>query len=253
MTSQTSESDTPLFYRDPQLISSRDHAHWRIRDGGVEFAQQTIAVPIVIGEFIAAARCFPILFSAAGDTINPIALLGLDANNLFVKNGRWIEGVYIPAYVRRYPFGFIEHRDGVALGIDAASERIVRDGDEGQPLFESGEPTDVTRQALQFCDAYRAEADVTQAFCQALQTQNLLIDRRADATLPNGRKFAVDGFRIVDVNKFRALDAASVVEWHHKGWLALVHHHLASLDRFEDLLARRGARDRESLSDQAVA
>lgn len=239
-------SPTPLFYRDPQLISSRDHAQWRIKDGDVSFARDTIAVPIVVGEFKAALRSFPILFTAAGEQISPIALLGLDADNLFVNEGRWSEGAYVPAYVRRYPFGFIAHRDGIALGIDAACDRIVRDGDEGEPLFESGEPTDVTRQALQFCDTYRVESQMTQAFCEALQARDLLIDRRADATLPSGRKLGIDGFRIVDEARFRALDAASIVEWHNKGWLALVHFHLASLERFEDLLARRGKRDRES-------
>jgi len=237
------ETALPLFYRDPQLISSVTHARWRLKPGDAAFAADAIAVPIVVGEFIAALRNFPILFTGGQGETSPIALLGLDATNLFVNEGEWAQGTYVPAYVRRYPFGFIAHGNGFALGIDTVSERIVRAGDEGAPLFTNGEPTDLTKQALQFCDAYRAETDATRAFCAALLSKELLIDRRADAVLPSGRKLGVDGFQIVDASKFGALDSKTVVEWHHKGWLALVHFHFASLDRFEDLVARRVAHE----------
>jgi hypothetical protein len=248
-----STSALPLFYRDPQLISSATHADWRLKPGDVSFARDAIAVPIVVGEFTATLRNFPILFAAGGGEVGPIALLGLDRSNLFVADGTWSEGTYVPAYVRRYPFGFIAHRDGFALGIDVACERIVRSGDEGTALFENGKPADLTRQALRFCDAYRAEAAATRDFCQALQSKQLLIDRRADATLPNGRKLGLDGFQIIDAPKLARLDTGSIAEWHHKGWLALAHFHLASLDRFEDLLVRRGARDNKKAGTQAGA
>ena len=238
----------PLFYKNPQLVSASVHGDWRLKPGDFSFAKDAIAVPIVVGEFTATLRNFPILFTSGGAEIGPIALLGLDASNLFVDDGKWTDAAYVPAYLRRYPFGFIAHPDGFALGIDAASERIVQSGEEGARLFDNGEPSQLTKQALQFCEAYRAESAATREFSQALKNKGLLIDRCADATLPNGRKLGIEGFQIVDAPKFKALDAATIIEWHHKGWLALVHFHLASLDRFEDLVARRGARDGETNS-----
>lgn len=147
----------------------------------------------------------------------------------------------MPAYVRRYPFGFIatSNPDGFALAIDAGSERLTREGTEGTPLFENGQPSALTQQAMAFCDAFHGEAQATQAFCKALAEADLLIDRRADATLADGRKLGIDGFCIVDAEKFAKLDDAAVLEWHRKGWLALVHFHLASLERFSALLARQ--------------
>ena len=64
----------------------------------------------------------------------------------------------------------------------------------------------------------------------------LLIDRRADATLPDGRKLGLDGFQVIDTERFANLDEAVVLDWHRRGWLALVHFHLASLERFGALL-----------------
>lgn len=71
---------------------------------------------------------------------------------------------------------------------------------------------------------------------------DLLIDRRADATLPDGRKLGLEGFQIVDAEKFAGLADDVVLDWHRKGWLALVHFHLSSLERFSALLTLQAAR-----------
>jgi len=242
MTDPTSDASAlPLFYRDPQPLSSAAHSEWRLRDGDVGFAADTAYAPIVVGELAAASAAYPVLFS--GETAQPIVVLGLEQANLFVVDGRWDVSAYVPAYVRRYPFGFIAtvNPEGFALAIDAGSDRIVRAGEEGAPLFEDGKPSELTRQALSFCDAFQGEASATLAFGQALKAQDLLIDRRADATLKDGRKLGLDGFQIVDVERFNALPDDVVVDWHRKGWLAMVHFHLASLDRFRNLLDRMSA------------
>nr|WP_316629357.1 SapC family protein [uncultured Brevundimonas sp.] len=242
MTTPTQEASAlPLFYRDPQPLSSAAHAEWRLLDGDVSFAADTAYAPIVVGELAAASAAYPVLFS--GDTVQPIVVLGLQQSNLFVTNGRWDPAAYVPAYVRRYPFGFIAtvNPEGFALAIDAGSDRVVKTDGEGAPLFEDGKPSELTRQALSFCDAFQGEAAATQAFGQALKAQDLLIDRRADATLKDGRKLGLDGFQIVDVERFNALPDDVVIDWHRKGWLAMVHFHLASLDRFRNLLDRMNA------------
>lgn len=244
MTTQDSSATPhlPLFYREPVALSNQNHAVWRLTDGDQEFAATTPYVPIVAAEIAASARSYPVVFAASD--AQPIAVLGLERANLFVADGRWAPDVYVPAYVRRYPFGFMAtvEPEGFVLGIDAASPRVIRSGNEGHALFDAGAPGEVTRQALAFCDLFQAEAAATKAFTDALRTQDLLIDRRADATLPDGRKLGLDGFQIVDGEKFAALADEVVLDWHRRGWLALVHFHLASLERFSDLLARQGGR-----------
>jgi len=220
MTSPTpdpSAPSLPLFYRDPQPLSSNAHAAWRLRDGDAGFAAEAPYVPIVIGELVAAARSYPVVF-AAGDA-------------------------YVPAYVRRYPFGFIAtvNPDGFALAIDAGSDRVVQSGSEGASLFDDGKPSALTGQALAFCDAFQADAAATRAFAEALKAHDLLIDRRADATLPDGRTLGLDGFQIVDADRFGGLTDDVVIDWHRKGWLPLVHFHLASLERFQALLVRHAS------------
>jgi hypothetical protein len=227
----------PLFYRDPQPLLSSAHAEWRLKGGNASFAAEAAYVPIVAAELTAAARCYPVVF-AAGDA-QPVAVLGLQRRNLFVKDGQWSADCYVPAYVRRYPFGFIAagKPDEFVLAIDAASEQIVASGGgDGKPLFEHGKPAELTRQALAFCDAFQSDAKATRVFVEALKSQDLLIDRRVDATLPDGRKLGLEGLQIVDRERFAKLPEDAVVEWHENGYLAWVHFHLASLDRFSSLL-----------------
>lgn len=230
-------SALPLFYRDPQPLSAAQHGAWRLKDGDAAFAADTPFVPVVVSEIAAAARSYPIVFSA-GEGAQPVAVLGLEQRNLFVADGRWTDEAYVPAYVRRYPFGFIAtvNPEGFALAIDAASERVARSGEEGTALFDADQPAKLTQDAMAFCNTFQSEAAATQAFGDALRAQNLLIDRRADATLPDGRKLGLDGFQVIDTERFANLDEAVVLDWHRRGWLALVHFHLASLERFGALL-----------------
>ncbi|RXZ66310.1 SapC family protein [Pelagerythrobacter rhizovicinus] len=248
----TGKAGLPLFYRDPQPLSSSAHADWRLKSGDASFAAEAAYVPIVAAELTAAARCYPVVF-AAGDA-QLVAVLGLQRRNLFVKDGQWSLDCYVPAYVRRYPFGFIAtgKPDEFVLAVDAASERIERSGGEGTPLFEDGKPAELTRQALAFCDAFQSDARATRAFAEALKAEDLLIDRRVDATLPDGRKLGLEGFQIVDRERFARLPDEAVKEWHGNGYLAWVHFHLASLDRFSSLLDRQARADASEAAPEPV-
>jgi len=239
---ETAARQLPLFYRDPQPLAAAVHGDWRLKGGDLAFAADAHLAPLLLAEFPLAARWYPVLFAA--DDAAPVALLGLERRNLFLDEGQWAPDAYVPAYIRRYPFGFVatSDPDRFALAIDAASDAVIKDGGEGEPLFVDGKPSPLTEDALKFCDAFHGEADGARAFCQAIVEAGLLLDRRADITTPDGRKFGIDGFKIVDPKRFADLDGDTVLDWHRKGWLGLVQFHLASLDRFADLMTRQGDR-----------
>ena len=231
-----------LFYQRPEALTPEQHGNIHLKkDGDFGFAKLTNSVPITSTEFVAAMRSYPIVFAAQGPS--PLVVLGLEQTNLFVDDaGLWRLGDYVPAYIRRYPFVFIAHPDGkqFVLGIDRASA-LLEAGGEGRALFEGGKPSETTQQALAFCGAFQTDHGFTTAFGQALEEQKLLIDNQAQVKLPDGRQINLQGFRVVDREKFASLPDATIVDWHKKGWLALVHYHLASLERFAGLLELAGA------------
>lgn len=70
------------------------------------------------------------------------------------------------------------------------------------------------------------------------------MDRQAVVMLPDsGRRLSVSRVQVVDPRRFCELSEQTVIAWHRNGGLALVHFHLASLERFADLLARQGRRE----------
>jgi hypothetical protein len=221
--------------------------------GGAEFAAQATAIPLVVTDFVAVSRHYPILFTAG--VPSPVALVGLERVNLFVEDGRWVEGAYVPAYVRRYPFVLAEANDksGFALAVDQASALIAKEGEAGEALFEGDQPAAVTKRALEYCRLFNVDFEQTRAFAQALADAQLLVERKADVTLPGGRKLGVAGFQVIDPEVFGRLPEETVVDWHRKGWLALIHFHLASLERFADLLTRQSRREAAGPADAEPA
>lgn len=232
----TPPASWPMLYRRPVVLSSQLHAHWRVRQTGAAFAADSHSIPLMIGEFAAASRAYPLVF--AGPDHLPIAVLGLEAEqNRFVIADQWQAGAYIPAYVRRYPFVFARTTDpdGYVLAIDADADMIVQEGEEGQPLFEGDQPSAMTRHALQFCEAFTREDIATRAFSAALAEAGVLIERQADVVLADGRRHSLQGFHVFDPARLDALPDTTLVHWHRQGWLAPVYFHLASLGRFADL------------------
>lgn len=250
---QSTGRTLPLFYKAPQLLTASIHADLRLKQGDYAFARETNATPLAAVEFAPAMRHYPIVFSESDGF--PVAVLGLAQENYFVTDGRWENGAYVPAYVRRYPFVFSETAgDSFALALDMGSDRVARGGSEGELLFEDdGKPTALVEGALAYCGEFHGAHLQTKAFVDALKTQDLLIDRRADAQLADGRRLGLNGFRIVDADKFDKLPDEVVLDWHRKGWLGLVHFHLASIDRFKTLLALQATRGGVTPSSQPDA
>ncbi|TNE30057.1 SapC family protein [Sphingobium sp. CFD-2] len=244
--SETSTPPTlPLFYRSLRPLDAALHSTLRLKECDYSFTAETSSIPIVVSEFARASRHYPIVFASSDST--PHAILGIEGRNVFLEAGDWAKGIYIPAYARRYPFGFlrIEDSDRYILCIDSECDGLGEE--DGQPLFEHGRPTMVTERALAFCEAFRGEAEATIAFMRALEGRDLLVERRIEYALPDGRNIARDGFKVVDPERFMALDGPTVAEWHPRGWLGLITQHLNSIDLFPELLSRRFTEPKEAV------
>jgi hypothetical protein len=229
---------TPMFYKRPRPVDrARDGKLKVSRPKNYNFASGTNAIPLLVDEFGQAASHYPIVF-AAGPSPIPAAIVGLraDQNNFIDKAGQWKTNAYLPAYVRRYPFIFMDDPNNkqFVLCIDEGSDML---GEQGEfALFKDDEPTAFTREAMEFCAMLRHQGEATDEFVKALQEQNLLKENNAQITFPNGEKTALGGFLVIDPNKFDALPDNVYLEWRKKGWIGLVFAHLLSSHRWQDLI-----------------
>lgn len=202
------------------MTRSRDHL----------FAAGTPLIPLNVAEFQIASRRYPIVFGAQGSMA--LAVLGATGANALVDGqGGWRDGVYIPAYVRRYPFLFIKApEEKLVLSIDAAYEGICVDGDA---LFVDGQPTDVVRKAIAFCQVFERERGATAKFIDAISDADILSKGQPTFSRPSGRNLTVKGVRIIDQAAFDALPDSALGNWRRNGWLAAIYAHLASLSNWD--------------------
>lgn len=107
-----------------------------------------------------------------------------------------------------------------------------------RPLFENGQPSELTKKALEFCQAYQAQQNTTRQFVDALNKQGLLVPRVAKVTLANGTERTLQGFRIVDEQKFDKLSDEVFLDWRKKGWLGLIYVHMISQSGWTALVER---------------
>ncbi|MSO74870.1 MAG: SapC family protein [Alphaproteobacteria bacterium] len=153
----------PLFYKLIEVLTLQRHARLAVKaQGTYAFAAAAHSVPVNALECSLASHSYPIVFSG-DETGPPVAVFGLESGeNLFVdKAGHWERGQYIPAYVRRYPFIALAPEDSTdyALYVDVASDLFEPGG--ARPLFENGQPSNLTKKALEFCQAYQTQQNGT--------------------------------------------------------------------------------------------
>lgn len=245
-TPQTETTPLPLFYKEPVAISSDLHRELTVAPSpsGFAFAAAAHTVLLSAVEFFEACRDYPIIFSPSADgAITPLALLGLQpGENLFVnESGAW-QAVYIPAYVRRYPF--ITADTGAAelpICIDQVFDGLNMEG--GQRLFdENGEPTDYCRHIQAFVHDYQNQHAASSAFTAKLQELELFRALDANIQLNDGRQFVLQNFLVVDENRLARLGDVDVLDLFRKGYLGLIHAHLVSVKNLSRLLDLKAGR-----------
>lgn len=230
---QNQSSSFPIFYQSPMPLDAKKHSDLSLKkEFGFDFTRNVNAVPVNAVEMSQVCHFYPIAFSP-DDTGTPVAILGLrDNENLFIdKDNNWLEGAYVPAYIRRYPFIFSEmpESDQLTLCIDNTPNVIEKNKKSEHPFFDKdGAPTQLTNNALEFCKSYHAAAQTTLEFGKTLAESGLLIERTAQINVEGNKRINFSGFRVIDEAKLAELDDKTFIEWRKKGWLPALYAHLFS-------------------------
>lgn len=238
------QNQLPLFYNALEPLSSQTHAKYRVRaTETAPFLVGNHAVPVTVDEFPLLQRHMPIVFTAGDDAI-PIALMGLNEGiNVFIgDDGKLTEQVYVPAYIRRYPYMLARLRpdtDEMSLCFDPTSDR-VGEFDEGEALFDNGEPTEVTKNILGFNEQFEQAGARTAGFMQELAELGLLMEGEMSIQ-PEGaeRPFIYRGFQMIDEKKLTDIRGDQLRKMNQSGMLPLIYAHLFSLSLMRDIFARQ--------------
>ena len=245
MASAAPNTNLPIFYRALEPINIAQHGKMKVRSvAEMSEIAKTHAIPVTTDEFTLAQRYYPIVFSV-GEKPVPIALMGLNEGvNVFLKEDGHPHdpSIYIPAYIRRYPFLLARLRpdsDEMSLCFDPTAGSLG-EFDEGQDLFDGEQPSQATKAILEFCEQFEAAGQRTGAFVEELGTMGLLMDGEVSIQAnDSAQPFIYRGFKMVDEEKFRELRGDELRKMNQNGMLPLIYAHLFSLSRMREVFGKQ--------------
>ncbi len=228
----------PLFFNTVEAISPERHGGLRLdRGAGFAFAARGQTVPLGLGEFEQASRHYPILFTA-GAAPTPVVLMGLaDTGNVFIlPDGSWRKDAYVPAYLRAYPFVYVEDRARNAsfVGMDPTAHCL--NTGQGSVLFEDGKPSAALNDAINFCNAFRDNLAAATAFGRAMEAAGLLREEEATIRYTGGGAGRVRGFKVLQPDRLDAVPDETFLDWRRRGWIGPIYAHINSAGRWGRLM-----------------
>jgi hypothetical protein len=209
-----------------------------------EFCRKANAVPITFSEFAVTCRDYPIAFISTdqGRSFIPVAVLGVaGGENLFLADAGWDSSVYVPAYVRRYPFCMAR----VTLDSVEQADRLICVekaflADDGERMFDdAGAPLARWEPIGRLLQEYETDLERSREMCAILADYALLDPFTLQATLKDGGAMNLGGMHRVEEKKLEFLNAAQHKNLIRKGIMGRIYAHLISLENFARLLARK--------------
>lgn len=209
------------------------------------FAASLHAIYLSAVEFMQAVHHFPIIFSATSDNdVVPMVVTGLKAQqNLFLtEDGVWLEGTYIPAYLRRYPFytAQIRHSEQTEEHIICVDPAGLMDSSD--PLMDAdGNTTEKWGPWEDLIRNMEIARQKTQQFTAALTEHDLFETFEAELQDDKGAKLHISGMLRVSEDKLKSLSGNALQALMESDFLFLIHLHRMSLDNFRLLVDRANA------------
>jgi len=231
----------PLLYNDLVPLNVEQHGTFKLRTyEAAPYLVGVHAVPLTVDEFAQCSRHLPIVFSSGPNPV-PLALMGLNegVNTLVDSDGKLLrEDGYIPAYIRRYPWMLVRldpNKDEMSLCFDPTVD-FIGEFEDGQPLIENGEATQLTQDLLAFCQNFEEAAQRTGNFMKELEESGLLMEGELSIQVSDVEQpFVYRGFQMVSEEKLRELRGDQLRKLNQNGILPLVHAHLLSLQGMREV------------------
>ncbi len=237
------EKTAEAIYSKPVALNSELQRHVKIAkvtDYG--FAKQLNSSVLTGYEFFEAAKYYPIAFSKTpNEEIMLVAILGVADNAFTDEQGKWKEGFYIPAFIRRYPYipaKTDDKGDGNLLVAVVDSAYKGFDAEEGDRLFDDeGKNTPALDRAVEFLKAYNAQFEVTKQFVNRLKELELFAAVDANIKLADGTSYVMRNLLVVDEAKMLKLDDKQLLSLtkmnnNQRGYIAWIYAHIFSLNNF---------------------
>lgn len=224
---------TLLFYQEPVALDRKLHQGLRMgKPNNLGFAKDLNSVPVAGIEFFEASRELPVLFTKNDQgEFFPVALLSLQPKGHNIGDN-W-DGIYMPAFIRQYPFGIADGK----VFFDKKAPQLQEK--EGEALFkENGENTDFMNKIMEFLSDMDRQFKMTRDYCQSCANNDFFTPFKAQVKVGESKPMRLGNLFMIDQKKLNSLPDEQIRDWFRKGWLAWSYAHLHSLGAMPRLIKR---------------
>lgn len=223
-------------YNNLHIINKDSDKSLKIKEvEGFSYAENLRSCAITITEFFEAAKSLPILFSLDDSFVGAVVLLGLneEKNLLLMPDATWKPNEYIPAFVRRYPFIFVQNDDQLALAVDMDAPQVNKKS--GKAIFNrKGEPSEYAETVMTFMETYQQDNQKTVQLLNQFKDLNLLEEANISINTDEDT-FVLKGLHTINEEALSSLSNEQVLALVQSGAYKLIVAHLMSLTNLNKL------------------
>jgi hypothetical protein len=201
----------------------------------VEIGKNIGLVPVGFTEVWNASHNCPIIINA-GEDAEFLAFTGITKEvTIFNK-----EDVYIPAFIRTYPFLNLDIKDkegknNYVIGIDNNPDYVAKN--KKNSIFDKNkELTKESEAKINLVKELNRQRDVSKKNVKELKEYDLLVKKDLRVNLGKEEKVILDEFYVIDIDKLVKLDDKIISTWARKGWMGIFDAHLKSIVNFDKIL-----------------
>jgi hypothetical protein len=228
-------------YKNLEILNKETHKKSLVKQvKDLSFAKELINIAVASSEFYETCKDYPIFF--AKDPENnwyASALLGYKENeNVFITDkNSWEKNCYVPAAIRKHPFALVNEpgAEESFLAVDKNYLTLAKGTDAINLFDKAGNNTKYLNSNLNFLLHLQNELKVTGEFIKQLDEWELLEEKIATITTQNNEKYNINGFYVVNEEKFKHLNKNKKEDMASKNAVPLITAHLISLSNIQKL------------------
>ncbi|NVD45086.1 SapC family protein [Qipengyuania atrilutea] len=230
------------------VLDNIAHADLRLRrESGPDFGDAVGQVAVFLPELPQVQREYPILFSRDQDgSASPIALTGLQPDELLFASGAGWDADYIPAAARKGPFllGKGESDDPV-IHVVLDHPKITEDAENADPIFlPHGGHALALENALDALRLIHSGMEPTRRMAAAFDDAKLIQPLSFNVQVSETQAVKFDNFHAILPEAIDALSSGALTKLSAAGFLqpaVLIAHSLGNINRLIQRKRKRGA------------
>ena len=224
-------------YKNVKILNPKEHSFFKFKAiDNLFFVKDMNIIPIGFSEIKLLCCDFPIVIVGEENNLTLAILTGHKKNSAIDENGQWIGGDYIPAFIKRYPFIFVENPEKKTLHFGFDMESGCFSSPEGEKLFDiNGNPSKTVTTFMKFLESYGKEMQLTTNILNAIYKLNILEQAQYNIKEEGKDEENIGGFMVFNKEKIAKLDRKSYVELAKNNWYEMIELEILSLKNIKNI------------------